>query len=98
MKYVWKLCIALHSAPRLLLCQLYHNHMQKILRKSALVQQMALLSCSFNLAEIFSLLLLSVVPSVEDFALHKLSFGSFLLFSALFIASSYYLQWYNFNS
>ena len=52
---------------------------------------MALLCCSFNLAEVFSLLLLSVVPSIENFTLHKLSFASFLLFSALFIGTSYYL-------
>ena len=54
----------------------------------------ALLCCALNLAEILALLLLSVVPSVEDFHLHKLSFGCFLLFSALFIASSYYLHRY----
>ena len=56
------------------------------------VRRGALLCCALNLAEILALLLLSVVPSVEDFHLHKLSFGCFLLFSALFIASSYYLQ------
>ena len=37
---------------------------------------------TFNF-QVFSLLLLSIVPSIEDFALHKLAFGSFLFFSAL---------------
>jgi len=90
-KYVWKVCIALHSAPRLLICQMYHMHMQKVLRKDGFVQQLALFTCTLNVAEVFSLLLLSVVPSVEDFTLHKLCFGSFLFFSAFFIASSFYL-------
>ena len=90
-KYVWKICIALHSAPRLLLCSLYHTQMRRVLSKSSVIQQLALISCSSNLVEVFSLLVLSVVPSVEDYALHKLSFASFLLFSAIFIASSYYL-------
>ena len=90
-KYVWKICIALHSAPRLLICQLYHSQMRRVLSQSSLVQQLALLASTANLAEIFSLLLLSVVPSMEDYALHKLSFASFLLFSGLFIATSYYL-------
>ena len=90
-KYVWKICIALHSAPRLLICQLYHSQMRRVLSQSSIVQRLALLSCTANLAEIFSLLLLSVVPSMEDYALHKLSFASFLLFSGLFIATSYYL-------
>ena len=90
-KYVWKVCIALHSAPRLLICQMYHMHMQKVLRRDGFVQQLALFTCTLNVAEVFSLLLLSVVPSVEDFTLHKLCFGSFLFFSAFFIASSFYL-------
>lgn len=90
-KYVWKICIALHSAPRLLLCQLHHKEMRRVLTKSSVIQQLALISCTANMAEIFSLLVLSVVPSVEDYALHKLCFSSFLLFSALFIGTSYYL-------
>ena len=111
-KYVWKLAIALHSAPRLLLCQvscdwwrlalilasdwlqLHHHHMRRVLSRAPVVRRGALLCCALNLAEILALLLLSIVPSVEDFHLHKLSFGCFLLFSALFIASSYYLHRY----
>ena len=88
---MWKVCIALHSAPRLLICQMYHTHMQKVLKRVGIIQQLALLTCTLNVAEVFSLLLLSVVPSVEDFTLHKLCFGSFLFFSAFFIASSFYL-------
>ena len=93
-KYVWKICIALHSAPRLFICQLHHSQMRRVLSQSYIVQQVAVLSCTANLAEIFSLLLLSVVPSMEDHALHKISFASFLLFSGLFIATSYYLLRY----
>jgi hypothetical protein len=59
--------------------------------RSGWVQQVALVACTVNVAEIFSLLLLSLVPSIEDFALHKLSFGSFLFFSALYLACSYSL-------
>lgn len=65
--------------------------MQQALVRDKAVQQLALVSCALNIAEVFSLLLLSVVPSVEDFYLHKLSFGSFLFFSALFISTNYYL-------
>ena len=93
-KYVWKLCIAMHSAPRLLTVLLYHNHLNRVLDKSENTKQLIFMCCFFNVVEIFSLLLLSIVPSVEDFHLHKLSFVSFLLFSALFIGSSYYLQRY----
>ena len=55
------------------------------------VQQLVLLCCTVNVAEVFSLLLLSIVPSIEDFALHKLAFGSFLFFSAVYVATSYRL-------
>ena len=58
------------------------------------VQQVALIACTVHVAEIFSLLLLSLVPSIEDFALHKLSFGSFLFFSAIYLAASYSLLRY----
>jgi len=88
-KYVWKVCIALHSAPRLLICQMYYMHMQRVLKKN--VQQFALLSSVLNLGEVFSLLLLSVVPSVEDFFLHIFCFGMFLFFSGAYLCTSYYL-------
>ena len=90
-KYVWKICIALHSAPRLLLCKMYHKHMQKVLSKIARVQRLALFTCMLNMAEVFSLLLLSVVPSTEDYSLHTFCFGLFLFFSAVYLAFSYYL-------
>ena len=90
-KYVWKICIALHSAPRLLLCKMYHKHMQKVLNKVASVQRLALFTCVLNVAEVFSLLLLSVVPSTEDYFLHTFCFGLFLFFSAMYLAFSYYL-------
>ena len=94
-KYVWRLCICLHTAPRLLICQLQHGHMDRVISRSPLSRQLTLLSCSFNIAEIFSLLLLSEVPSSEDFFLHKLSFACFLLFSLLFMFTSYYLLRYS---
>jgi len=90
-KYVWKICIALHSAPRLLLCKMYHKHMQTVLNKVASVQRLALFTCVLNVAEVFSLLLLSVVPSTEDYFLHTFCFGLFLFFSAMYLAFSYYL-------
>ena len=90
-KYVWQLCVCLHAAPRLLICQLHLAHMDRVLSRCGLTRQLTLLCCSCNIAEIFSLLLLSVVPSAEDFFLHKLSFTLFLLFSVLFMGTSYYL-------
>jgi len=90
-KYIWKLCIAVHSAPRLLICQMYHTFMYRNISRQPFVQQAVLVCCSCNVAEVFSLLLLSIVPSIEDFGLHKLSFASFLFFSAAYIASSYVL-------
>ena len=90
-KYVWKICIALHSAPRLLLCKMYHKHMQKVLSRMSTVQWLALFTCLLNVAEVFSLLLLSVVPSTEDYSLHTFCFGLFLFFSASYLAFSFYL-------
>jgi len=84
-------CIALHAGPRLLICQMYHTHMSNIMHRDSCVQQLVLLCCTVNVAEVFSLLLLSIVPSIEDFALHKLAFGSFLFFSAVYVATSYRL-------
>ena len=80
----WVQKVALASCPL---------HMTLMCREGW-VQKVALASCTLHVAEIFSLLLLSLVPSIEDFALHKLSFGSFLLFSALYLAASYTLLRY----
>jgi len=70
---------------------MYHKHMQKVLSKIARVQRLALFTCMLNMAEVFSLLLLSVVPSTEDYSLHTFCFGLFLFFSAVYLAFSYYL-------
>lgn len=90
-KYVWKTCIALHSGPRLLICQMYHAYMAQNMFRASYVQQLALFSCTLNVAEVFSLVFLSLVPSIEDFALHKIAFGFFLAFSSLHLLCSYYL-------
>ena len=90
-KYIWKICIAVHSAPRILLCKMYNTHMKKVLSKVGSVQRLVLFSCLLNIAEVLSLLLLSVVSSIEDYSLHTFCFGLFLFFSGAYMAVSYYL-------
>ena len=76
-KYIWKLFISLHSAPRLLLALMYRSYIKngvsgkcyKILTEFAFI-------CSIS--EVISLLMLSFAPSREDFKMHKNSFAIFL--------------------
>ena len=52
------------------------------------------IACGANILELFSLLLLSLVSSEENFKIHKLAFGLFLASSGLYFIATYYLYRY----
>ncbi|KAM4795364.1 post-GPI attachment to proteins factor 2 [Rhinophrynus dorsalis] len=80
-RYVWRICIALHSAPRFLVAVAYLNHY-----KVAPCLQPSYLWCChtnflLNSLEVLSLLLLTYVSSSENHEAHQLAFVSFMFFS-----------------
>lgn len=88
-RYIWKMCLALHAAPRILLAMLYRNRLSGSLgpRHGTGVT----VSFVTNVIENLALLMLSFAPSKESFRLHQLSFITFLVSSILYMMLSFRL-------
>lgn len=82
-KYVWNICIAIHSAPRFLFSTLYAHFLQERLTLGSYTGKLVKVNFFLNFAENFSLLGLSFVPSSEWFEVHAFFFFTFLLTSIL---------------
>jgi len=93
-RYVWSLVMALHTGPKLLLCAMYHS-------VNTARDQFRLLG-TFNsflsFLELISLLMVSVVPSIELYDLHIFATGVFLFSSAFHMGLSCYLTKENAHS
>ena len=86
-RYVWSLVMALHTGPKLLLCAMYH----RINTSRDQFKRLASLTSFLSLLELVSLLMVSVVPSIELYNLHIIATGVFLVSSALHMSLSFYL-------
>ncbi|KAG8453143.1 hypothetical protein GDO86_004823 [Hymenochirus boettgeri] len=79
-RYVWRISIGLHSAPRFLLAVAYLNYY-----KAAHCPSSYFFCCHlnflFNACEVFCLLLLTYISSSEDHGLHATSFIFFMIFA-----------------
>lgn len=87
-RYVWSLVMALHTGPKLLLCAMYH----RVNTSREQSQKLASLTSFLSLLELVSLLMVSVVPSIELYNLHIIATGVFLVSSALHMSLSFYLS------
>ncbi|KAM9320428.1 post-GPI attachment to proteins factor 2 [Gastrophryne carolinensis] len=76
-RYVWRFCIGLHSAPRLLVAMAYLNFHQA----AGGTSWRCLLNFLCNVLEILFLLLLTYVSSNENHGVHQLAFSLFMFFS-----------------
>ncbi|KAM4047662.1 LOW QUALITY PROTEIN: post-GPI attachment to proteins factor 2 [Anomaloglossus baeobatrachus] len=75
--YVWRFCIGLHSAPRLLVAVAYLNYYMALGGSYWRCHINLLL----NVCEILCLLLLTYVSSKENHGIHQLAFILFMVFS-----------------
>lgn len=76
-KYVWRICIALHSTPRYIILYMYFIHYHR-----------SLLILLFNFIEISSLLGLTFISSTENFRKYTHSFSTF--FTSTFTTNSFF--------
>lgn len=88
-KYVWKMLVSLHSAPRLLLALMYRSYFINGLGSNYRVHAELTFVC--YCLEVLSLLMLSFAPSREDFKMHKNSFAVFLVVSAIYMLLTFWL-------
>jgi len=95
-RYVWTLVMALHTGPRLVLAAINHSVYSACTAGARL--RVARLTSLLALCELASLLLVTVVPSVELYSLHILATGAFLVTSGLHMALSCHLVRQNSSS
>eukprot|EP00088_Acartia_fossae_P071309 TRINITY_DN9763_c0_g1_i12.p1 TRINITY_DN9763_c0_g1~~TRINITY_DN9763_c0_g1_i12.p1 ORF type:complete len:246 (-),score=15.95 TRINITY_DN9763_c0_g1_i12:326-1063(-) len=83
-KYVWNICIAIHSAPRFLFAAVYKSLYQERLNIGAWTPILIKFNFVLNVLEIISLVGLSFVSSIEIFIIHK---GFFITFLVTYLVS-----------
>merc|ERR1719336_2294160 len=86
-RYVWSLVMALHTGPKLLLCAMYH----RVNTSREEHRLLATFTSFLSFLELISLLMVSVVPSIELYNLHIFATGVFLVSSGLHMSLSRHL-------
>ena len=85
-KYVWQTCISLHITPRFLFLYLYKQFYETRLSNPTGNQTLIYFTLSVHFLELVSLLGLSIVSSLENFDIHKICFGTFVVCSLIYFA------------
>jgi len=97
-RYVWTMVMALHTGPKLLLARMNHSVYTSDAAPRTHMLRLARLTSTLSLAELTSLLTVTLVPSYELYDLHILATGVFLVCSSLHMTLSCYLIRLNSNS
>lgn len=84
-RYIWRIAIALHCAPRFFYTALYHNYYksQRIETHRGAYESLVKLTAASNVIEVFCLVLLTFVSSTENYDVHEKSFIAFVVFSLI---------------
>lgn len=86
-KYIWRITIAMHTAPRLLMTLAYYNLYSRLFEWKNFINKffrlLSMLSQLLHLTEILTLIGLSFVSSKENYALHRNCFMTFLFCGTL---------------
>ncbi|XP_064608160.1 post-GPI attachment to proteins factor 2-like [Liolophura sinensis] len=93
--YIWRICIALHCAPRFMFAVIYYNfHTSYHVRKFTLFKVLAAAASSLHVVENFSLVGLTYISSSENYDLHENCFILFMVCSLVYMLLTCILfQW-----
>ncbi|VDM49859.1 unnamed protein product [Toxocara canis] len=98
-RYIWRVLIALHSAPRYIIAFAFRNLLLtsplRPLTGQTWFRLVCHLACAINVAENTFLLLLTSVSSTENYLLHKSSFGGFALCAMVYMFITTWLFHYS---
>ncbi|XP_024910694.1 post-GPI attachment to proteins factor 2-like [Cynoglossus semilaevis] len=83
--YIWRFCIGLHSAPRLLVTFTYFKFYKMRFASKYPEGPLSCLNLAFSLLEVLGLLLLTYVSSSETFFVHKEGFVMFIISSLVYM-------------
>ncbi|XP_041358774.1 post-GPI attachment to proteins factor 2-like isoform X2 [Gigantopelta aegis] len=85
--YVWRICICLHSTPRILMALSYYRfHTNVHVGKHQQLYTILAASCSFlHICENFALIVLTYVSSSENYGIHEKAFILFMVFSMVYM-------------
>ncbi|KAM9811444.1 post-GPI attachment to proteins factor 2-like isoform X1 [Syngnathus typhle] len=83
--HIWRLCVGLHSAPRLLVAFTYFKFYKVRFASRLPESSLAYLSLAFSISENLGLLLLTYVSSNETYFVHKEGFILFILSSFVYM-------------
>jgi len=85
-RYIWRICIALQLAPRIIAAVLHYNFYTSFyIARSGIWCTLAALCSLLHILENVSLVTLSYVSSTENYDIHESSFYFFVLFSWLYM-------------
>ncbi|KAK3555687.1 hypothetical protein QTP86_029089 [Hemibagrus guttatus] len=82
-RYIWRFCIGLHSAPRLLIAAVYFSFYRSRFTRKIVEQLLSAFTLLCALSENAGLLLLTYVSSTETYNYHKNGFITFIASSGL---------------
>ncbi|UYV61524.1 hypothetical protein LAZ67_1005160 [Cordylochernes scorpioides] len=89
-RYVWRVGIGLHAAPRFLIAVMYRGYYCSLVVQEVLFQYLAILASGLHMIEISSLIGLTYISSTENYPAHEKLFVTFMLssLSYMFISCS----------
>ncbi|GFR15952.1 post-GPI attachment to proteins factor 2-like [Trichonephila clavata] len=92
-RYIWRIGVALHSTPRLLLAYVYYSHYDKKTKNvkdesKSLYKHMVTLNYWFHVTEIMALVGVTYISNKENYPVHEKIFITFMASSISYMLST----------
>ncbi|XP_067120190.1 post-GPI attachment to proteins factor 2 [Centruroides vittatus] len=84
-RYVWRIGIGLHAAPRYIVMFMYYSYYSNLILNEVIWQRLVTLACILNGIEITCLIGLTYVSSSENYPAHEKFFVTFMLSSLTYM-------------